>query len=935
MRVPLLASLANLSEPTMQPCDTDVPQQAAIRIIVDGAAVDIAAGATALDAVRRSGVQLPTLCHDDRLAPVGHCWSCVVQFRASPAAAFADVPACRTALQPGCEIRTSAEATAAFRRGLLQRLAERVAPEDMRRFPDKALHRALRSHGIAPAGPAQAADHIDASHPYIRVDMSRCISCVRCVRVCDDVQGESVWHLFGRGDATRVSTAGDVPLAQSACVGCGACVDACPTAALTDAAAWRLPRASAVTRTICPYCAVGCDLEIGVAEDGIVAARPAADAPANRGHACVKGRYAHGYVDAADRVTLPGIRRAGRWLDADWNAAIAEVAGGLRRIMERHGADAVGVLASARATNEENYLTQKFARVALGTHNVDSCARVCHAPSAVALKRMLGTGAATNSFDDIEQAAALLVIGANPLENHPVVGARIRLQRRHGARLIVVDPRRTALAEIADVHLALRPGTDVALLNALAHVVLAEELEDREYIADRASGLDAFARAVQTWTPERAAAVCGVDAAAIRQAARLYAGARPALCVHGLGLTEHRQGTQGVMAVANLALLTGNIGKPGAGVNPLRGQNNVQGAAHMGCEPHALTGAVPIETGRARFERAWNCVLPRTRGLDALQMIDGAAAGTLKALYVIGFDVLASLPHTDRVAAALARLELIVVQDLFLTATAATHAHVFLPAASSYEKDGTFMNSERRIQRVRRVVSTRGQARTDAEIIVDLAAALGHAAQFRTAEPAAVWDEIRRLWPAGAGITYARIEDGGLQWPCRDEADPGTPVLHVGGFAHARRATLEPIDYLPTDERPDEHYPFLLTTGRALDAFNVATMTGRTPQLALRPTDTLDMHPYDAQQLQLEDGMDVRVRSRYGEAVLPLRITTSVASGQLFATFHDPSRAVNRLTGDARDGMAGTPEYKVTAVRVWPASGGGLDRRQVAPLRRG
>lgn len=892
---------------------------AQVRVAIDGRELSFPAGLTVLQALRMSGIKVPALCHDDRLAPVGECWACAVELVPATGLPAHHRPACREPLLDGCSIRTDGAALDEFRRNLLEQLATRAAPDEMERFPDKALHRALHEFDILPRAGASPPEAIDVSHPHIRVDMERCIACRRCVRICEDLQGESVWHVFGRGETLRVATGGGVPLAESPCVGCGACVDTCPTAALTDASAWREPPATTWTRTVCPYCGVGCVLDIGTADDRIVATRPALDGPSNKGHLCVKGRYAYDYVDADDRVCAPMLRRDGQWQRATWDQAIAFAAEGLRRIVSEHGPDAVGVLGSARATNEENYLIQKFARVAIGTNNVDCCARVCHTPSAAALKHMLGTGAGTNSFDDIEQARTLLVVGANPLENHPVVGARIRQRAKHGAHLIVIDPRRTGLAGIADIHLAPQPGTNVPLFNALAHVLLAEDLVDHAFVDARVDGLGTFASFIQAWTPERAAALCGVPADDIRRAARLYAQERPAMCLHGLGVTEHLQGTQGVMALIDLALLTGNLGLAGTGINPLRGQNNVQGAAVMGCEPGTLTGSQRLADARARFEAAWGVPLPRSRGLNVLEMMDAARSGALKALYVIGFDVLASLANATETAKSLERLELVIVQDLFLNETARRSGHVFLPAVSSFEKDGTFMNSERRIQRVRQALTPRGQARSDAETLCRLANALGRGAWFSRHQAEDVWDEVRSAWPAVAGIDYTRIDQQGLQWPCRGPDDPGTALLHAEHFAHGKRAVLERIDYQPTTEYTTAQFPFLLTTGRNLHQFNVGTMTGRTGQQLLRPTDTLDMHPYDAGQLGLDDGTQVRVASRHGQAALRLRITDAVAPGQLFASFHDPARALNQVTSPVRDCVTSAPEYKVVAVCVTPA----------------
>lgn len=899
----------------MPPLDADL-----LRVTLDGRELRLAAGTRVLDALRAQGQAPPALCDDPRLAPVGDCWSCAVEVTepsiGAEAARTRVLPACHTVLAEGMSIRSRSESLAAFRHGLLSRLADRASAADLAAWPERPLHRALVAHGVAPRAAAADTAAIDASHPHLRVDMSRCIGCFRCVRICDEVQGESIWHAIGRGAELRIVPADSATLGGSACVGCGACADACPSAAIVDAARVGAPAPQQWVRSVCPYCGVGCELELGVADDRLVATRPAPDAAVNRGHLCVKGRYALGYVDAPDRATRPLLREGGRWREATWDEALATAAAGLRRIRERYGADAIGVLGSARATNEENFLAQKFARVAIGTHNVDCCARVCHAPSAAALKRMLGTGAATSSYDDIERAATLLVVGANPLECHPVVGARIRQRARAGARLIVIDPRRTALARCATLHLAPRPGTDIPLLNAIGHVILREGLADAAFGAARVDGFEAYARHVEAWTPQRAAATCGVDATAIVDTARLYAGNRPALAFHGLGLTEHLQGTEDVMALLNLALLTGNLGRPGAGINPLRGQNNVQGAAIMGCDPASLTGGVGIEAGRASHEARWGVALPATAGLDVMQMVDAAAAGKLKALYVIGYDLALTLANAEVTARALERLECVIVQDLFLNETARAHGHVFLPVVSSLEKDGTFMNSERRVQRVRRALAPRGAARTDAEAIAALAGALGHGDGFRHRGPESIWDEVRALWPAVAGIDYARLDAAGLQWPCRDGADPGTPILHGAAFAHGARARLECIDHLPTPERTDAQYPFLLVTGRTLHAFNAGTMTARTAQAGLRPTDTLDIAPADAARLGFSDGTELRVQSRHGSCVLPCRVDDSLKPGELYATFHDPRRRLNAVTGPVRDRVTGAPEYKVTAVRV-------------------
>jgi formate dehydrogenase major subunit len=610
------------------------------------------------------------------------------------------------------------------------------------------------------------------------------------------------------------------------------------------------------------------------------------------------------------------IRDGAGWREVSWDEAIAFAAGRLRAIVAAHGPDAVGVLGSARATNEENYLAQKFARVVLGTNNVDCCARVCHAPSATAMKMMLGTGAATSAYDDIERARTILLCGTNATENHPIVGARIKQAVLRGATLIVIDPRRIELAEYADHHLALRPGTNVPLLNAMACTIVEEGLVDQEFLRARVEEWDAYRTFITQYAPERVAQECGVDAARIRAAARRYAGGTPSIMFHGLGTTEHVQGTEGVMCLVNLALLTGNIGKPGTGVNPLRGQNNVQGSAHMGCEPSNLTGFVPIADGRAFFEEVWGAPVPTVRGLNLMQMLDVAQTGGLKALWVIGWDVLLTNPDATRSRHAFEGMDLVIVQDLFLNETAKEFGTVFLPASSSFEKDGTFMNAERRVQRVRQAIDPIGDSRPDWEIICLLAAAMGHAAHFSYASAEAVWEEVRKVWKPGAGISYARLESGGLQWPCTAEDHPGTALLHTTRFPHGDRAALRAIDYRPTDEHTSADFPFLLITGRNLYQFNAGTMTARTKNSLLRPSDTLDIHPDDARRVGLRDGDQVRVASRHGDARLPARLTSALRPGEVFATFHTAEIFLNRVTGPLRDRYTETPEFKVTAVRL-------------------
>jgi formate dehydrogenase major subunit len=913
-----------------------------MKLCVNGRALEVPSDSTVLQAARLADVEVPTLCHDDRLKPAGVCRLCLVQVKGVPHL----VPACGTPVLDGMEVETHTPEVEDTRRTLLQFLAQDYPVDPTARWPEKQFHRWLRHYGVNPNSnfripheasspkaenaavgipPVRRSDvgvrgspgarFSDFTHPYLAADMSRCIDCFRCVRICNEVEGRFVWHVTGPGHATRIVPDGST-LLTSSCVSCGACVDTCPTGALEDQSVLRHGSPVKWTRTTCPYCGVGCEMNVGTREGRIVQVKPVFDAPVSKGHLCVKGRYAFDFTHAADRVTEPLLREGGTWSKVSWSEAIECVATNFRRFLEETGSDSLAVLGSARGTNEENYLAQKFARVALGTNNVDCCARVCHAPTAAGMKQTLGTGAATNSFDDIERASAFLICGCNPTENHPIVGARIKQAVLRGAKLIVIDPRETELTRQADVHLQIRPGTNIPLLQALAHVVVTKGLTDEAARRDRMEEFTAYRGFIAAWTPERAAAIAGVSADDIRAAARLYATHKPAMCFHGLGMTEHVQGTEGVMCLVNLALLTGNLGKPGSGVNPLRGQNNVQGSAHMGCEPDNLTGYVPLEEGREALEAAWQAPVPHTRGLNLMQMIDAASAGKLKALWAIGYDVALTNPNATATKAALAKVNFIVVQDLFMNELAREFGHVFLPACSSFEKNGTFMNSERRVQRVRQAFDPMGHSKPDWEIICALAAAMGFKDQFDFHSPEAIWDEVRSVWKAGAGIGYARLDRGGLQWPCPTDDHPGTTILHQESFPHGPRAPLKRVEFHASLETTNDEYPLLLTTGRTLFQFNAGTMTMRTSNAKLREADTLDISPADARRLDLHDGDRVRVRSRHGQAILPLRLDPHIKPGELFATFHTAAVFLNQLTGPHRDNVVMTPEYKVVAVAV-------------------
>jgi formate dehydrogenase major subunit len=884
-----------------------------LRVTINGKQYEFESCNSILSALQQAGIDLPTLCYDERLEPYGGCRLCIVHVEGSPR----PVTACNTSLVDGMVIDTHSPELEDLRRTLLRLLAREYPRDAVTRFPDKEFHRYLRNYGLeAECGGARHTALLDDSHPYIHVDMSQCVYCYRCVRICDEVQGQFVWQVWNRGDQTRIRPDSGTTLFESSCVSCGACANACPSGAIEDKSVLTHGVPTAWTKTTCPYCGTGCEMNVGVRDNRIVQIEPALDAPVSRGHLCVKGRYAFDFVHAEDRITEPMIRDKNGWRRASWKEAISFTANEFKRILEKHGPDSIGVLGSARATNEENYLAQKFARVVIGTNNVDCCARVCHGPTAAAMKLMLGTGAATNSFGDIERARTILVCGANATENHPIVGARIKQAKLAGANLVVIDPRRIELADYADVHLQLKPGTNVPLLNAIAQVIVEENLIDSAFIEARVGEWPQFSDSIMQWTPERAATICGVEADFIRKAARLYASAKPAMSFHGLGVTEHTQGTEGVMCIVNLALITGNIGKPGAGINPLRGQNNVQGSAHMGCEPNNLTGYVPIEDGRSLVENVWGAPVPTACGLNLMQMMDAAGTGELNALWAIGYDVLLTDPNANATRRALENLELLIVQDMFMNETAREFGTVFLPVASSFEKTGTFMNAERRVQMVRDVIAPIGLSKPDSEIICLVAREMGKGQFFQFGSPEEIWSEVRKVWKAGSGLSYARLEKGGLQWSCTSEDHAGTSILHTETFPIGKHAALRRIDYKPTSETTNEEFPFLLNTGRSLYQFNAGTMTMRTANIALRATDTLDIAPEDADKLGLYSGQHVQVKSRYGEAVLPVRISTSLRAGELFATFNDPSVFLNMITGPHRDGYVDTPEYKITAVDI-------------------
>jgi formate dehydrogenase major subunit len=779
----------------------------------------------------------------------------------------------------------------------------------------------------------EGANHLvatkDTSNPYFTYDASKCIVCSRCVRACEEVQGTFALTIAGRGFGSRVSPGQSKSFMSSECVSCGACVQACPTATLTETRVIEIGQPEHSAITTCAYCGVGCTFKAEMRGEELVRMVPWKDGKANRGHSCVKGRFAWGYATHRERVTEPMIRHSidDPWKVVSWDEAIAHTASEFRRIQATHGRDSVGGITSSRCTNEETYLVQKLVRAAFGNHNVDTCARVCHSPTGYGLKTTFGTSAGTQDFDSVEQTDVMIVIGANPTDAHPVFASRMKKRLRQGARLIVIDPRRIDLVRsahvTADHHLALRPGTNVAVLTAMAHVIVTEGLVDETYVRERCD-LQAYAHwaefaALPQNSPEATEAVTGVPAAGLRAAARLYAKGGNGAIYYGLGVTEHSQGSTTVMAIANLAMATGNVGRPGVGVNPLRGQNNVQGACDMGSFPHEFSGYrhVSDEAARELFQQAWGVALGSEPGLRIPNMLDEAVAGHFKGIYIQGEDILQSDPNTRHVAAGLAAMECVVVQDLFLNETA-NYAHVFLPGSTFLEKDGTFTNAERRIQRVRRVMRPRN-GYADWEVTQMLSNALGYPMSY--AHPSEIMDEVARLTPSFAGVSFDRLDTlGSIQWPCNAAAPEGTPVMHIDHFVRGSGQFIV-TEYVPTDEKVGPRYPLLLTTGRILSQYNVGAQTRRTENSRWHEEDVLEIHPHDAEERGVRDGEWVRLKSRSGETALRAKLTDRVAPGVVYTTFHHPLTQANVITTDYSDWATNCPEYKVTAVQVARGNG--------------
>ena len=900
-----------------------------ITLTIDGVQVTVPAGTSLMRAAAENSINIPKLCATDSLEPFGSCRLCLVEIegrRGYPAS-------CTTPAEAGMIVRTQSPKLQEVRKGVME-LYISDHPLDCLTCPANGNCELQDMAGVTGLREVrygyEGANHLklkkDESNPYFTFDSSKCIVCNRCVRACEETQGTFALTISGRGFDARVSAGQNEPFMQSECVSCGACVEACPTATLTEKSVIWLGQAEHSITTTCAYCGVGCSLKAEMKGNEVVRMVPARDGKANEGHACVKGRFAWGYATHKDRILKPMIRAkiTDPWKEVSWDEALDHAASEFKRIQAKHGRDAIGGIVSSRCTNEEGYLVQKLVRAAFGNNNVDTCARVCHSPTGYGLKTTLGESAGTQTFKSVEKADVILVIGANPTDGHPVFASRMKKRLRQGARLIVIDPRRIDLVKSphirADYHLQLRPGTNVAMISALAHVIVTEGLMANDFITERCD-LRAFAQwrafvAQPENSPEAMEAITGVPAQQVRDAARLYALGGNGAIFYGLGVTEHAQGSTAVMGIANLAMVTGNVGRAGVGVNPLRGQNNVQGSCDIGSFPHELPGYrhVSDTTVRTLFEQAWGVPLQAEPGLRIPNMFEAALDGSFMGLYCQGEDIVQSDPNTQHVTAALEAMECIVVQDIFLNETA-KYAHVLLPGSSFLEKDGTFTNAERRISRVRKVMPPRA-GYADWEVTVALSNRLGYPMNYR--HPSEIMDEIARLTPTFSGVSYRRLDElGSIQWPCNDEAPEGTPTMHVDGFVRGKGRFII-TQYVPTDEKVTRKYPLILTTGRILSQYNVGAQTRRTENVRWHAEDRLEIHPHDAQERGIEDGQWVGIHSRAGETVLRAMVTERMQPGVVYTTFHFPESGANVITTENSDWATNCPEYKVTAVQVMP-----------------
>jgi formate dehydrogenase major subunit len=914
-----------------------------VTLTIDGQSVTVPEGTSLMRAAMEIGTAIPKLCATDMVDAFGSCRMCLIEIEGRPG-----TPAsCTTPATPGLVVHTQTERLKKLRKGVmelyisdhpldcltcaangdceLQDVAGAVGLRDVRYGYEGENHVFAKSGGAANAAWMPK----DESNPYFTYDPSKCIVCSRCVRACEEVQGTFALTISGRGFDSRVSPGMGESFLGSECVSCGACVQACPTATLTEKSVIAIGQPEHSVVTTCAYCGVGCAFKAEMRGEEVVRMVPYKDGKANRGHSCVKGRFAWGYTNHQERILNPMVREniTDPWREVTWDEAFNFAAAKFKGIQAKYGRDAVGGITSSRCTNEEVFVVQKLIRAGFGNNNVDTCARVCHSPTGYGLSSTFGTSAGTQDFDSVEHTDVVMIIGANPTDGHPVFASRLKKRLRAGAKLIVVDPRRTDIVRSAHIeaqhHLPLLPGTNVAVLTAIAHVIVTEGLVDEAFVRERCdwSEFEDWAAFVAqpNHSPEAVAIVTGVDPKQLRAAARLFATGGNGAIYYGLGVTEHSQGSTTVIAIANLAMATGNIGRPGVGVNPLRGQNNVQGSCDMGSFPHELPGYRHIsgDAVRETFEAMWNVKLNKEPGLRIPNMFDAAIEGTFMGLYVQGEDILQSDPNTKHVVAALSAMECVIVHDLFLNETA-NYAHVFFPGSTFLEKNGTFTNAERRIQRVRKVMSPRNGLE-DWEVTLGFAKALGY--EMNYGHPSEIMDEIAALTPTFAGVSFAKLDElGSLQWPCNEKAPLGTPVMHIDGFVRGKGKFMV-TEYIATDERTGPRFPLLLTTGRILSQYNVGAQTRRTDNVVWHQEDRLEMHPHDAEMRGVRDGDWCRLQSRSGETTLRALITERVAPGVVYTTFHHPTTQANVITTDYSDWATNCPEYKVTAVQISPSNG--------------
>ena len=924
------ASLGVVSKDCSRQIDYGTPAVASnvnISVEIDNQLVVVPEGTSVLRAALLTGISVPKLCATDSVEPFGSCRLCLVEVVGRKGFAAS----CTTPCEKGMRIRTDSEALSRIRRGVMELYISdhpldclTCAANGDCELQDMAAAVGLREVRFPEIGNTHLSLTKDDSNPYFTFDPAKCILCSRCVRACDEIQGSFVLTIANRGFDSKVTPGIDSTFFASDCVSCGACVQACPTATLREKSVINNGVPAKKTITTCAYCGVGCSFEVQSTAEKIIRMLPNKNGQANHGHSCVKGRFAWGYATHPDRVLSPMIREniSEPWREVEWDVAFAFAAQKLQSIQVKYGRRSVGAITSSRCTNEETYLVQKLVRAVFGNNNVDTCARVCHSPTGYGLKQTLGESAGTQNFDSVMHSDVIMIIGANPVNAHPVFASQIKKRVRQGARLIIVDPRVTDLVKSphiqADFHLQLRPGTNVALMSAIAHVIINERLWNDAFVKARCD-YDTF----QTWiesystsetSPESLAPVCGVSPSEIRAVARLYATGGSAAIYYGLGVTEHSQGSTMVMAIANLAMATGNLGREGVGVIPLRGQNNVQGACDMGSFPHEYPGYRHVSDVSTRnlFERKWGVQLDSEPGLRIPNMFEAALDGSFFGLYCQGEDIVQSDPNTNHVITALKKMECVIVQDIFLNETA-QYAHIFLPGASFLEKDGTFTNAERRISRVRQVIQPRA-GKADWEVTQCLAQALGYSMNYDS--PADVMNEISELTPSFSGVSYHKLDEvGSIQWPCNDANPNGTPIMHIDSFPNGRGRFFV-TRYIPTDERSSIDYPLLLTTGRILSQYNVGAQTRRTQNNVWYPEDVLEINPIDAEERGINCGDEVYLASRVGVTHLKARVTDNLQPGVVYTTFHFPKTGANVVTTEESDWATNCPEYKVTAVQV-------------------